>query len=725
MKATLRIITILSFFLALPQMSRATHIVGGELNYTCLGGDTYEITLTIFRDCFNGDPNAWFDDPASVGIFDANNQLVMTVGIGGQLLMPLMNNDTLEPVLSNECLVIPPTVCVHTTTYRDTIELPFIQGGYTLAYQRCCRNQTILNIINPLATGATYSVEISETALLACNSNAKFNEWPPIFICVNEPIEFDHSATDIDGDSLVYKLCTPFQGADQTIPQPQPPNNPPFDEVVWFTPTYGINNMLGGIPLTINSETGFLTGTPNTVGQFVVGICVEEYRNGEMISTSRRDFQYNVGICGQPISSFFVPEINCDGLTIQFDNQSTNSQEYIWQFNDPGNPGASSTSSTPTYTFSDTGTYTVTLIAEPNDVCADTFDLTMTMLYPSLFSELDLNVVNCDMPFSIDMIDMSYDTISTIVNWEWTVNGVFYSNQQNPPVFSNNDSTVNELIVGLTVTAENECVETTEEIIFTGIQVDVPDFINTCEVSDTFTIQTENLQPTDMLTYQWSPSSAIISGGQSGMPLVDLTVTDIFYVTITNQDNCELIDSVLIDNSGAAPPLGVSANPDTIYIGESSQLSGTLDMGYSYEWSPSNTLSSTTIYNPIATPEITTDYTLTITDQFGCVNNALITVVVLNPVCEEPFVFMPNAFSPNGDGENDILKVEGRTIDELYLAIYNRWGELVFETTDPDNGWDGQYKGELSEPDVYGFYLKVRCANQQEYFKKGNITLLR
>ena len=725
MKTTLQFLLVILLLVVLPQTSRATHIVGGELNYTCLGGETYEITLTIFRDCFNGDPNAWFDDPASVGVFDANNQLVMTVGTAGQLLMPLMNNDTLEPVLFNQCLVIPPTVCVHTTTYRDTIELPFITGGYTLAYQRCCRNQTIQNIVNPLATGATYSVEISETALLECNSNAKFNEWPPIFICVNEPIEFDHSATDIDGDSLVYKLCTPFLGADQTIPQPQPPNNPPFQEVNWFTPAYGLSNMLGGIPLAINSETGYLTGTPNMVGQFVVGICVEEYRDGEMISTSRRDFQYNVGICGQPISSFFVPEVNCDGLTIEFDNLSTNSLEYTWQFNDPGNPGASSDLPTPTYTFSDTGTYTVTLIAEPNDVCADTFELMMTMLYPSLFSEMDLNIVNCDMPFSVDMIDLSYDTISSIVGWEWTVNGVSYSNLQMPPTYDNNNPTTNSLTIGLTVTAENECVEYTEQIINTGIQVNVPDNINNCQISDTLTIQTENLQPSDVLTYQWEPSAGIIANGNTGMPLVDLTIADIFYVTITNQDNCELIDSVIIDNTGTPPILGITATPDTIYIGESSQLEATQNANYIYTWSPSNTLNNSSTYNPIATPEVTTDYNVSITDNSGCTNSAVITIVVLNPVCEEPFIFMPNAFSPNGDGENDILKVEGRTIDELYLAVYDRWGELVFETNDPSEGWDGNFNGELSEPDVYGFYLKLKCTNGEEYFKKGNITLLR
>ena len=720
MKSALHIVVAILILMVLPQSSRATHIVGGELNYTCLGGETYEITLTIFRDCENAEAD--FDPFASVGIFN-NNILVTNIGFGGQVLIPLMEIDTLEPVLFNECLVIPPEVCVDTTNYRAILDLPFVQGGYTLAYQRCCRNMTIQNIINPLATGATYSVEISETALLECNSNAKFNNWPPTFICVNEPIEFDHSATDINGDSLVYKLCTPFQGANQMIPQPQPPNNPPFQEIEWFTPTYGLNNMLGGVPLSIDSETGFLTGTPNTVGQFVVGICVEEYRDGELISTTRRDFQYNVGICGQPISSFFVPEVNCDGLTIEFDNLSTNSTEFIWEFNDPGNPGASSNEPTPTYTFSDTGTYTVTLIAEPNNVCVDTFELTVTMLFPSLFADFDLNLVSCNNPFGLDLIDLSFDTISTIVDWEWTVDGNFYSDLQTPPTYT--DPLANTATVGLTVTAENECMEFFEQTISVGIQVDVPDNINNCQLSDSLTIQTENLIPGDVLTYQWEPSAGIIANGNTGMPLVDVTISDMYYVTITNQDNCEWIDSVFIDNSGTPPALGITAEPVTIYNGESTLLTATQNNNYEYTWTPTNSLNNSSIYNPVATPDETTEYSLSITDEFGCTNSALITIVVLNAVCEEPFIFIPNAFTPNGDGENDIIKVEGRLIDEMYLAIYDRWGELVFETTDPSQGWDGNFNGELSEPDVYGFYLRLRCFNGEEYFKKGNITLLR
>ncbi|MCB0606685.1 MAG: hypothetical protein KDD12_03155, partial [Lewinella sp.] len=276
----MRKLYLIALLCALAGSAFATHIVGGELNYTCLGNNQYEITLVVFRDCYNGSPNAYFDDPASIGIFDRTNKLLQEIRI------PLMGDDTLSPVLSNPCLVVPPNVCVHTTTYRTVVNLPPIIGGYQIAYQRCCRNQTLANIIDPLATGATYMVEISEKALLECNSNPKFQQWPPIYICANEPISFDQSAIDADGDSIVYRLCTPLTGADQVNPQPQPPNNPPYAPVTWIDPPYGVSNMLngspGGEPLQIDLHTGLLTGLPNTVGQFVVGICVEEYRDGEL-----------------------------------------------------------------------------------------------------------------------------------------------------------------------------------------------------------------------------------------------------------------------------------------------------------------------------------------------------------------------------------------------------------------------------------------------------------
>ena len=141
----------------------ATHIVGGQLNYECLGFDNqYRITLTVFRDCYNGIPQ--FDQPASIGFFASNNQYLF------QILVEHGRRDTIPYGLVDPCGVIPTNFCVERTTYVDTVQLPFRVGGYQMAYQRCCRNYTINNIVNPDDVGATYYSLITEDALRGCNS---------------------------------------------------------------------------------------------------------------------------------------------------------------------------------------------------------------------------------------------------------------------------------------------------------------------------------------------------------------------------------------------------------------------------------------------------------------------------------------------------------------------------------------------------------------------------
>lgn len=740
MKKILRTLSVSMMLLFFAQANYATHIVGGEMNYKCLGNDLYEMTLTIYRDCENGVPN--FDSLAHIGVFDTNNQLIASIGNQGVLDIPYIEDDTLAPVLFNPCLVIPPNVCVDVTTYVFNVELPFLAGGYRIAYQRCCRNNTIVNIVNPGGTGATYTIDISEESLNLCNSSPTFREWPPVYICVNEPIIFDHGADDADGDSLVYSLCTPFLGGEQTScmppniavpcfdplqpcgPQPCPPFNPPFQTIVW-DPPYNTNDMLGGIPLSIDSETGLLTGTPNTIGQFVVGICMEEFRDGVLISTTKRDFQYNIGVCGTSTSAFFVPEVSCEGLEVDFENQSVLSNEFQWFFNDPNNPNATSDQNSPTFTYADTGTYTVMLIAEPNSAtCADTSFGTFSVYESSLVTEFDFEILNCDDPFSISLIDMSLDTIFDITEWAWVINGSVFSSDQMPPVFTG-DADDLPLTISLAIENDKRCEGTAEQTISVGTPLDYQNIIINCEPQGTANLSVNTLFPSDTVAITWEPAAAIISGQNSGTPLVDLTIANVFYFTAIDNDGCTYEDSIVVSNGGFDLMLNATADPDTIVSGTSSQLDVTGNDLTVYEWLPNPTLDDPTIRNPIATPEETTEYAVIVTDSNGCVDTATVLVVVITLDCEEPLIFMPNAFSPNGDGENDILYVEGNTIDEMELVIYNRWGEKVFESFDQNEGWNGYYNDELLEPDVYGYYLKILCFNGDEFFKKGNINLIR
>jgi hypothetical protein len=124
-------------------------------------------------------------------------------------------------------------------------------------------------------------------------------------VCVNNPLKFDHSAYDKEGDLLVYSFCDPLSGGgrgggggncNSVTPTPDCP--PPFTPVAFRAPQYTYLFPMGGNPpVTINSLTGQISGEPNTIGQFVVSVCVSEYRNGVLLSTLRRDFQFNVASC--------------------------------------------------------------------------------------------------------------------------------------------------------------------------------------------------------------------------------------------------------------------------------------------------------------------------------------------------------------------------------------------------------------------------------------------
>ena len=93
--------------------------------------------------------------------------------------------------------------------------------------------------------------------------------------------------------------------------------------------------------------------------------------------------------------------------------------------------------------------------------------------------------------------------------------------------------------------------------------------------------------------------------------------------------------------------------------------------------------------------------------------------------CDESEVFVPNTFTPNGDGNNDILFVRGKQIKELYFAVYNRRGELVFETTNINTGWNGIYNGAKADPDIFAWYLRAVCFNNGKLQSKGNVTLVK
>ena len=145
-------------------------------------------------------------------------------------------------------------------------------------------------------------------------------------------------------------------------------------------------------------------------------------------------------------------------------------------------------------------------------------------------------------------------------------------------------------------------------------------------------------------------------------------------------------------------------------------------VGISYSWFPTNGLSCTDCRNPVVTAVDSIIYYVTVTDSNGCSNTDSIRINV-EKNCDD--LFVPNAFSPNKDAENDILYVHAKCAREIKFTIFNRWGEKVFETTDISKGWDGKFNNKDLNAGVFVYYLEGFLFTNEKINRKGNITLLR
>ncbi len=236
----------------------------------------------------------------------------------------------------------------------------------------------------------------------------------------------------------------------------------------------------------------------------------------------------------------------------------------------------------------------------------------------------------------------------------------------------------------------------------------------------------------DHLFYAWegNPSSILSDTDQSHLRVYPTGNQEIYIITVTNEHGCSRQDTVAVTLAENTFKEGFNAWTDTPVITEiidTATLYSTLyDLNtYTYQWSPDIGLSDPNTPTTLASPLQTTLYTVVISDQYGCIKSDTVLIVVEPIICKEPNIFVPNAFTPNGDHLNDILYVRSEVIERMLFRIYNRWGDLVFETEDIQQGWDGTYKGQEAPAAVYDYYLEITCYNKTYYITKGNIQLLR
>lgn len=273
----MRIFTLL-ILLLFSIAANATHLLGGYMSYRYISGTTYEVTLTLYRDCnsatpYDGTPGATMD--AVVGVFQGNsNVLVNTLNLSNPVITTLLPDST-EPCS------IPPNVCREIGVYTTTVTLPS-SASYTFTHERCCMPGNITNALDPGSQGSVFSLTIPGTAI---NTSPAINIPLQKYAHLFDTLTISNWAHDAEADSLSYSLYTPLSAGDPAFPAPNPPYGPPYAPIVWANTSYNELSQLGNASLlTIDSQTGTITAVPRWSGIYMVGIKVSEWRNGTLLA---------------------------------------------------------------------------------------------------------------------------------------------------------------------------------------------------------------------------------------------------------------------------------------------------------------------------------------------------------------------------------------------------------------------------------------------------------
>ncbi len=229
------------------------------------------------------------------------------------------------------------------------------------------------------------------------------------------------------------------------------------------------------------------------------------------------------------------------------------------------------------------------------------------------------------------------------------------------------------------------------------------------------------LNATGGYNYLWSPMTGL-DNAYIANPIASPSYTTTYTVYSTDGICFSASDTVIVTVNQL--PLIYAGADAAILFGQSYQLYGYSSSGGSVQWSPPDFLSCTDCPDPMVVHiNIPMTYKLTVTDSLGCKAEDYVSIHL---ACSDDMVYVPDAFTPNADGKNDIFRVRTYALSHITaFRVFNRWGEMVFETYDVSQGWDGTWQGQLCTPAVYVWYIEGNCADGSEVKKKGNVTLIR
>ncbi len=403
---------LISLLLLLGANLSATHFVGGEITYTTTGNGTYNITLTMYKDC----------GPSSAGYPSSINVNMLSTLTGSSLASASLTPGleiSIPNSFSSACVSNLPSFCVSKKVYTGTLTYTGTPtNGFTFTYTSCCRNFSISNLVSPGGTSMTYKTETFPAGVGVQNNTPVFTVNPPTIVASGIPVSIPFAAYDADGDSLYYEFTNAL--------------NTNISTPVSYTTGFSGTAPLPSSPVsTINGNTGVISANLNLQGQYVVAVAISEYRNGLLLTKMQRDYQFNIAVVNPmtiALDSRYKP-INCSGdssgvIGVQVLN-GTSPFTYSW------NNGSTS----PLISGLGPGTYSV--VCEDAIGCIDSIDIVLenpdTIILNTNVSsascnaisdgEITLSLAGGRAPFSyfVDSVSYSSSTITGLLSGTYHV----------------------------------------------------------------------------------------------------------------------------------------------------------------------------------------------------------------------------------------------------------------------------------------------------------------
>jgi gliding motility-associated-like protein len=410
-----------------------------------------------------------------------------------------------------------------------------------------------------------------------------------------------------------------------------------------------------------------------------------------------------------PVALFDPPPPQCVvGNSFTFTNNSTGASSYSWNFGD----GDSSTQTNPLHSYKNAQTYTAKLVVTANSGCIDSIS------HPVVVNKNPIVKANDDL--SICRGERVRLQVNGAQIYEWTpVQDLSCTDCANP--FASPLTNTTYIVKG-TNSFGCEAYDTVAIEVFQPIQINVSPGGEIC-AKESF-----NLSASGADSYKWSPAQSL-SSADIANPVATPTVSTTYRVVGYDGHNC-FTDTAYV-SVVVNPKPTIQLGPDltlatgTIYSFNPVTTKGPFVL---WQWTPATNLSCSSCPDPSATIKNDITYEVLIENVFGCTATDSINIKTF---CEESQVFIPNAFSPDGDGINDILMVRAKGVGYINsFRIFTRWGELIFEKSNfppniPAHGWDGKIRGVTGPAEVYVYTVEVTCDNMQTYTFKGNISILK